>query len=73
VIGLALMLAACTPSMPLSPESTEIPANLSTSCPPLPQVRDGQAGTVLRWGAQVVELYAECSSRHRRLAEAWPR
>ena len=72
-IALVLMMMGCAPSMPLSTEPTAIPANLATPCPSLPLVRDGQAGTVLRWGAQVIEQYAECQSRHRRLVEAWPK
>jgi hypothetical protein len=56
-----------------STEQTEIPANLSTPCPPVPSLRDGQAGTVLRWGAQLIEQYAECSSRHKALVQAWPK
>jgi hypothetical protein len=57
----------------LSPEPMEIPANLATPCPPVPQLLDGQSGTVLRWGAQLIEQYAACQSRHRRLVQAWPK
>jgi len=28
---------------------------------------------MLKWGVQLIELYAECASRHRRLVEAWPK
>ena len=71
--GLALILQGCASSNPLSPEPTEIPANLATACPQGPQLRDGQSGTVLRWGAQLIEQYAECQSRHARLVQAWPK
>lgn len=70
VILSACLMTGCSSYAPLSPEPTEIPANLATPCQPVPELRDGQAGTVLRWGAQLVELYAECASRHRRLVQA---
>ena len=68
-----LTLTACQHSMPLLPEPTEIPANLAAPCPNLPQIRNGESGTVLRWGAQIVEQYAQCQNRHKRLVEAWPK
>ena len=68
----ACLLMACQSSGKLSTEPTELPANLATPCPAVPQLRDGQSGTMLRWGAQLIELYAECSSRQRGLVQAWP-
>lgn len=68
-----LTLMGCQHSMPLLPEPTEIPANLAAPCPNLPQIRNGESGTVLRWGAQIVEQYAQCQNRHKRLVEAWPK
>lgn len=68
----ACLLMACQSSGKLSTEPTELPANLATPCPPVPQLRDGQSGTMLRWGAQLIELYATCQSRHKALVHAWP-
>ena len=73
VILSAFLMTACASSAVQSPEPTEIPANLATLCPQVPELRDGQSGTVLRWGAQLVELYAQCQSRHRALVQAWPK
>lgn len=51
-------------------EPLVIPASLRQPCPDLVEVRDGQAGTVLRWGVGVARQYRECQSRHRELVEA---
>lgn len=51
----------------------EIPANLATPCPPLPQIDSGDAGPMLKWGVVSTKQYADCQSRHKRLVEAWPK
>ena len=73
VIVLALLMTGCASLNPPSQEPTEIPPSLATPCQPLPSLNDGTAASVLRWIAGASEIYAECSSRHRALVQAWPR
>jgi hypothetical protein len=68
----ASLLAACN-SLPTQPEPQAIPPSLATLCPPPRPPSDGTGETMLKWGIQQIELYAECASRHRRLVEAWPK
>jgi hypothetical protein len=36
-------------------------------------VRDGQAGTVLKWGVATAKAYRLCQLKHAGLVEAWPK
>ena len=72
VSSVFLMQACALPKVP-SQEPTEIPPSLATPCQSLPSLNDGTAASVLRWIAGASEIYAECSSRHRALVQAWPR
>jgi len=54
-------------------ESPLIPANLRQPCPPLAELRDGEAGTVLRWGVNAARMYRECRDRQQKLVDALPR
>lgn len=68
----ALTMTACAHSPAPSPERTELQESLRVPCPALPEPTSGTAKDMLRWGVQVVELYAECKSRHQRTVEAFP-
>jgi len=65
----ALMLTACAPLTPRY-EGPQIQASLRQNCPPLAEVRDGTAGTVLRWGVGAAQMYRECADRHKALVQA---
>lgn len=64
-----LMTTACAPLTPRS-EGLQIQASLRQTCQPLAEVRDGQAGTVLRWGVGAAKMYRECADRHKALVQA---
>lgn len=72
LILVPVFLLGCS-SLPTQPELPAIPPSLATPCPPLRPPGDGTGGVVLKWGIQIIEQYAECQSRHRRLVEAWPK
>lgn len=72
-IIVAIWLSGCTPSMPLSPEPTEIPANLATPCPKLQPPSDGTSAAVLKWIVEAIRESGECRSRHQRLVQSWPK
>jgi len=72
IVSVFLMQGCSLPKLQ-SQEPTEIPPSLATPCQPLPSLNDGTAASVLRWIAGASEIYAECSSRHRALVQAWPR
>ena len=67
----ALTLTACghSETLPLKPP----PPNLAEPCPPLGEVRDGNAGTVLKWGVATAKAYRLCQLKHAGLVEAWPK
>lgn len=41
-----------------------IPANLRIPCPPIQELTDGKASTILRWGNDTVYKHDGCASKH---------
>ena len=55
-----LLATACVrPSVKETP-----PAELLVRCPDVPQPADYKADTLVVWGADLVDLYNDCSAKH---------
>lgn len=65
---LVFTLAGCHTIPPAEP--VKIDASLLQQCPKRPELKAGDGKTVLRWGAEMVHLYEECSLGKRALIEA---
>lgn len=69
IISLAvLMLMGCASSKvqfirPIAP------ANLTTTCPPLPQPNSPSMGELLSYAVQTTQAYGECAAKHRALSQ----
>ena len=72
ILGAYLTVALVGCASPQTPSGVrmELPANLTSPCPQLTELQDGQAGTVLRKLIEVAESYYECADKHRALVEA---
>ena len=68
VLLLVFTLAGCHTIPPAEP--VKIDASLLQECPQRPQLKAGDGKTVLRWSAEMVHLYENCSLSKRALIEA---
>lgn len=66
----AYLLQGCASPTPPSSERAPIPASLTSPCPDLSPLENGEAGTLLRWIVEVSGLYRDCSNKHGALVEA---
>ncbi len=73
VIVCAWLMTACASPPVLSTPPTPLQASLREPCPPLNQLTDGSAASVLRWIEQTAKAYGVCASRHLETVQAWPK
>jgi hypothetical protein len=66
---LSLLLVGCASNTPKVPDY-QFPANLTTPCEPLPQLKNGSLGDLYKYTIEIATLYNQCAIRHDALSEA---
>lgn len=63
------MLTACSSITPVQELPRTPPASLAAPCPDLPPASDGKLSTILENSLERSQMYYDCQSRHKALAE----
>ena len=58
-----LMMLGCS-KLIVESQPLMVPSNLRIPCPPMKELSDGKASTILRWSNDTAYQYGGCSDKH---------